>query len=268
MAAKVNDLTALERKIRYEYIKAYQEAIAEANKIAAKINSHPEWSTERKALEWQKYDRLDELCAQMANVIDNAGTVSQKFISNSSINMFMSEYNGQAKNLGFALLDNTAARNILTKQINPFTKISFENLTDKRVMTRKLKSEMLSSILQGESIPKMAERIRQVTQKSLKDCIRIARTETTRVMNSATQNICEQGEKMGLNMWKRWYATPDTRCRQEHLDADGQEVPDNQPFIVGGEELMFPADESHGASAWNIINCRCRSVAFVKRKQK
>lgn len=268
MTAKVNDVAALERRIRYEYIKAYQEAIAEANKIAAKINSHPEWSTERKALEWQKYDRLDELCAQMASVIDNAGVISQKFLSNASVNIFMSEYNGQAKNLGFALLDNTAAKNILTKQVNPFTKLSFESLTDKRVITRKLKSEMLSSILQGESIPNMAERIRQVTQKSMNDCIRIARTETTRVMNSATQNVCAQGVEMGLNMWKRWYATQDARCRQEHLDADQQEVPEDKPFIVGGEELMFPGDESHGASAWNIINCRCRSVAFIKRKQK
>ena len=46
--------------------------------------------------------------------------------------------------------------------------------------------------------------------------------------------------------------------------ADGQRVGVDEAFTVGGEKLMFPGDRSHGASGWNIYNCRCSVKAFVK----
>lgn len=56
---------------------------------------------------------------------------------------------------------------------------------------------------------------------------------------------------------KRWETVGDEKVRDAHVAADFQEVPINQPFIVGGEKLMFPRDQSMGASIWNWINCRC-----------
>ena len=52
--------------------------------------------------------------------------------------------------------------------------------------------------------------------------------------------------------------------RPSHLEADGQEVDQDEPFIVDGEELMYPRDSSMGASAGNIINCACTSIATPK----
>jgi hypothetical protein len=60
---------------------------------------------------------------------------------------------------------------------------------------------------------------------------------------------------------KVWESVGDDRVRDAHLEADGQEVPISEPFIVDGESLMFPGDPSLGASAGNIINCRC-SVSY------
>lgn len=59
---------------------------------------------------------------------------------------------------------------------------------------------------------------------------------------------------------KVWTSILDNRTRTgefNHVEADGQEVPTNEPFIVSGEELMFPGDTSLGASLGNVINCRC-----------
>lgn len=56
---------------------------------------------------------------------------------------------------------------------------------------------------------------------------------------------------------KRWDSVGDSHTRPAHLAADGQEVPTNEPFIVDGERLMYPGDTSLGASAGNVINCRC-----------
>ena len=54
---------------------------------------------------------------------------------------------------------------------------------------------------------------------------------------------------------KIWVATLDGNTRDAHAGADGQEVPIDMPFNVGGEALMFPGDPN--GSAENVINCRC-----------
>jgi SPP1 gp7 family putative phage head morphogenesis protein len=117
--------------------------------------------------------------------------------------------------------------------------------------------------MQGESIPNLARRMKDITNKTLSESIRIARTETTRVENSAKQDVGEQGAKLGFKMKKQWVSTKDGRTRPEHADADGQIVDIDKPFVVGGEELMYPGDES--GSAWNTINCRCTTINIIEK---
>jgi SPP1 gp7 family putative phage head morphogenesis protein len=117
--------------------------------------------------------------------------------------------------------------------------------------------------MQGESIPNLAKRMQDITNKTLSESIRIARTETTRVENSAKQDVGEHGEKLGFKMKKQWISTSDGRTRPEHAGADGQIVDIDKPFIVGGEELMYPGDES--GSAWNTINCRCTTINIIEK---
>jgi hypothetical protein len=44
--------------------------------------------------------------------------------------------------------------------------------------------------------------------------------------------------------------------------SDDKSIPIDQPFIVDGEELMFPGDPS--ASGKNVWNCRCSRRNVVK----
>lgn len=67
--------------------------------------------------------------------------------------------------------------------------------------------------------------------------------------------------KAKSNSNKRWDAVGDDRMRPWHSDADSQVVKADDTFTVGGELLMFPGDTSYGATAKNIINCRC-SVTY------
>ena len=87
----------------------------------------------------------------------------------------------------------------------------------------------------------------------------IARTEVAGAANYASDGAARA---MGLEMQKSWLATEDDRSRQWHIDADGQTIDMDQPFIVGGEALMYPGDAS--ASAANTINCRCVVDYIVK----
>lgn len=79
-----------------------------------------------------------------------------------------------------------------------------------------------------------------------------AETESTKVENWGTLEGYEQNPDIEM---KGWNCQILDTSREEHIEADGQEVPLDEPFQVGGEELMFPGD--HTASAWNVCNCRC-----------
>jgi hypothetical protein len=81
----------------------------------------------------------------------------------------------------------------------------------------------------------------------------IARTESTTAANKGIQLGAESTDYV---VEKFWIATIDKRTRFDHRIAASQEpIPVNVPFIVGGEEMMFPGDPS--APADQVINCRC-----------
>lgn len=54
---------------------------------------------------------------------------------------------------------------------------------------------------------------------------------------------------------KMWLSRRDDRVRPMHVEADGQVVPYNARFTVGGYELDFPGQPVGPPSVW--INCRC-----------
>lgn len=80
----------------------------------------------------------------------------------------------------------------------------------------------------------------------------IARTETNRVCNAM---IHKQAKKL----FKKhiWVSERDKKVRKTHVKADGQIKDINEPFEVGKSLLLFPCDDSYGASAEEIVNCRC-----------
>ena len=261
------ELKRLEKRINSEYTKAYQEIRKEMADIMQKISTNPNMSLQQKMAAMNKYNRLQNLSKQMAEVLQDTNKTAQSFIGKSMQNVYKMNYNFSAEQLGFSLLDNTAVRNILTKEVNPFTKLSIAGELDKQAIMRKLESELTTAILKGESIPNIAKRLKNVSEGYLGDTIRIARTETTRVENSAKQAVGDEGKRLGFKMWKRWVATDDGRTRDEHQDANGQEVPNDEPFDVGGELMMYPGDISMGASAGNVVNCFDGNVNVFNNKR-
>lgn len=55
---------------------------------------------------------------------------------------------------------------------------------------------------------------------------------------------------------KKWIDVGDKRERKTHLEVGETTLP-NEPFSVGDSLLQFPKDTSLGASADEIVNCRC-----------
>lgn len=68
---------------------------------------------------------------------------------------------------------------------------------------------------------------------------------------------------VGFTAKKQWNAILDNRTRPAHAEADGQVVAVDEDFIVDGEPLMYPGDDSR-ASIGNTINCRCTAMYYYE----
>jgi hypothetical protein len=86
--------------------------------------------------------------------------------------------------------------------------------------------------------------------------LNVALNETRRVQSVASFTRIKDLAPMHPKMGKGWRHIPVARVpRISHILANGQIVKPEDPFIVGGEELMYPRDPS--GSAENTINCSC-----------
>jgi hypothetical protein len=69
----------------------------------------------------------------------------------------------------------------------------------------------------------------------------------------------EQFAIMGT-MEKTWVTMGDLKVREAHQKANWQTVKTNEPFLVKGQNLMYPGDTSMGASLDNTSGCRCHAA--------
>lgn len=113
----------------------------------------------------------------------------------------------------------------------------------------------------GESTAQIAQRVDDILtftgSENWENRARvIARTETTRHYSGSMLAHALLQEKNGAQgLTKQWDTMMDGNERDEHKRANNQSQPLNQPFIVGGEPLLFPGDPTGRPS--NVINCRC-----------
>lgn len=83
----------------------------------------------------------------------------------------------------------------------------------------------------------------------------IARTETAKAQGQAG---LETYRRNGVEK-RQWVSMGDDKVRDDHAAADGQMVGMDEPFVVGGEEVMYPGD----GGGDQAINCRCDVVPVI-----
>jgi hypothetical protein len=82
---------------------------------------------------------------------------------------------------------------------------------------------------------------------------RIVQTESLTAMSEAADISIK---KLGIKYSKTW-GISGHNTREAHVAMDGITVGQHDLFNVDGELMEFPRDGKHGATAGNIINCRC-----------
>lgn len=114
---------------------------------------------------------------------------------------------------------------------------------------------------EGASIPRIRDAIEEILGERTWDgrAVTIARTETIGAYNAGTLTAWLTAQaSFDEALDKVWVATHDARTRDDHRDADGQRVPIDGVFTVGGVPVQFPGDPL--APAAQVVNCRCTMI--------
>ena len=149
-------------------------------------------------------------------------------------------------------------------RLNGAREASMLSNTGRRIVADQIRIGMQK----GETNEQIAARIRKKYRSiSPERAAAIARTEVHAASNYGSLSAASESEQA---LDKIWVDTPDNLTRDMHVGAGGQKKPLGSPFRVGGEQLMHPGDTSLGASAENVVNCRChlfyvRAVRRVRR---
>lgn len=286
------ELEKLERRIAAEYKKAADELQEKIDAYFSKLKERDDKQkkligtivngkeyTERDYKQWRltqigRGKRFEALRDRLAERMTNANEVAAAYINGDmpkiyamnhayTIKSVVEQADGTLDGIDFTLFNEETVRRIIVEQpdLMPYypKERAIKRGIDLEYGKRMITANVTSGILQGKSINGIAASlIKNVPDMNRTSAVRAARTACTEAENAGRQAAAEELEKMGVIMGKRWVATQDARTRPEHSHADGQVVPCDEPFEVGGEKLMFPGDKSLGASGWNLYNCRCR----------
>ena len=119
-----------------------------------------------------------------------------------------------------------------------------------------------TGVVEGEGARQIAKRIEGVFDSATRSrSLRIARTETVGAYNEGGT----QADENGGATHKEWITVLDDTTRDDHADADGQEVEIRDTYLVGGDQLRYPGDP--GGSTEQIVNCRCTSAGVIKDRR-
>ena len=190
----------------------------------------------------------------------NVNGIATAYINSQLPPVYALNYNYFASGLSkhgvsFSLIDANTVKHLATtdKSLLPQYKLNVPK--DVRWNTKRLNSEVLQGILQGDSIPKIAKRLERVENMNKNASIRTARTMVTSAENKGRMDMLEKAESEGIIFKKKWISTHDERTRDWHIELDGQLRDKDEPFENSVGEIMYPGDPS--ADGANVYSCRC-----------
>lgn len=213
---------------------------------------------ERTLLNKHYQNLVNQLSEQLLHINQTAAAL----VNGQLPNVYAINYNQTAKSASdavrgysFELVDEHTVRNLAMedKTLLPYKVV--DGKKDIRWNAEKINAEVLQGILQGEPIPKIADRLTNVLDMNRVAAVRNARTTITSAENKGRMDMMRRAEEAGIQARKIWIATNDERTREAHAALDGKEAEIDEPFENQLGRILYPGDpEAHPA---NVYNCRC-----------
>lgn len=274
-------LEEMEKRLSAIYSRAEKEIQQTADEYFSKFAKQDEAKrklleqgkiTEEEYTKWRKGKvmygkRFTEMKDQCAKQLLNVNQTALAYVNGELPEVYAINYNALADSVdgvggySFTLVDADTVRNLAVTDTSllPYKKIDPEK--DIPWNMKKINAETLQGIVQGESMDKIAKRLRNVQEMNKTQAIRSARTIVTGAENKGRQDSYKRAEKDGIVIKREWIATNDSRTRHWHAELDGIEVDIDEPWENEFGKIMFPGDPS--ADPANTYNCRCSMSAHV-----
>lgn len=164
--------------------------------------------------------------------------------------------------LSWTLYDHSAVERMIREDPDLLPLPSVNIPLDERWNRQHLNNAITQGILQGESIPHIAERLQRILSMDHTAAVRSARTATTAAECAGRIDTYKYAQSIGIEMQQEWVATLDDRTRHEHRILDGQRVDIGEAFEVDGASIRYPGDPQ--APGYLIYNCRCTVIGAIK----
>lgn len=267
-------------QIRLEYLdkqlEKYNNGEISWNDYKNAKNEYTQWRIGQVAIGERWETVRDNLASELANTSEICRSMTEGYMLEAyALNFNYGTYLVESESLvntSFTLYNRKAVERLVKKEPQILPMMS--NKTKNKILTenltvwngQKLTSAITQGIIQGESIPKIATRFRDVAGMDYKQSIRNARTSITSAQNGGRLDSFNRASSMGINVKKQWVATLDDRTRHEHRMLDGQKVDLDDTFKIDGYELEYPADPS--AEPEMVYNCRCSMISVFDGYEK
>lgn len=255
-----------------EYFDKFKKADAEKRKLvkAGKLteDEYKAWR-QGKIMYGKRFTAMKE---DIAKQLLNVNQTATAYINGELPEVYALNYNALADTVdgvggySFTLTDADTVRHLATtdKSLLPFRKL--DPAKDIPWNMKKINSQVLQGVIQGESIQKISKRIMNVQEMNKDAAIRSARTIVTGAENKGRMDSYKRAQDDGVILEKEWLAAIDKRTRDWHRDLNGVKKPIDEPFHNDFGDIMFPGDPS--ADGANVYNCRCSMASVVKGFKK
>ena len=283
MADKAHRLTdekleEMEKRLSAIYSRAEKEIQKTADEYFSRFAKQDE--AKRKLLEqgkltedeytkWRKGKvmygkRFTEMKEQYAQQLLNVNQTALAYVNGELPEVYALNYNALASSVdgvggySFTLVDTDTVRNLAVTDTSLLPYKEIDPTKDIPWNMKKINAETLQGILQGESMDKIAKRLRNVQEMNKTQAIRSARTLVTGAENKGRLDSHKRAEEDGIILEEKWVATKDGRTRHSHAMLNGETKKTNKTFSNG---LEYPGDPSGRPE--EVYNCRCTMTAKV-----
>ena len=283
MADKAHRLTdekleEMEKRLSAIYSRAEKEIQKTADEYFSRFAKQDE--AKRKLLEqgkitvdeyqkWRKGKvmygkRFTEMKEQCAKQLLNVNQTAIAYVNGELPEVYALNYNALAGSVdgvggySFTLVDADTVRNLAVTDTSLLPYKELDPAKDIPWNMKKINAETLQGILQGESMDKIAKRLRNVQEMNRTQAIRSARTLVTGAENKGRLDSHKRAEEDGIILEEKWVATKDGKTRHSHAILNGETKKTNETFSNG---LEYPGDPSGRPE--EVYNCRCTMTAKV-----
>lgn len=248
-----------ERKVIKDLTSNYEKALQDIQATIIDLQARKDIQNLQSIIYQVEYQKA--LKKQIEAILDQLHTQDFKTISEYLEKCYKESWIGtlyDLQNQGIPLMFPINQEQVV-KAIQLNTKLSKSLYDSLGIEIKDLKSIIRSvvsrGISQNYSYEKMATLIKNSSQNTYNNSVRIARTEGHRISQEATYNVQVEAKKKGANIVKEWDSTLDGKTRSNHRFLDGQIVDIDKPFKnADGDEAMYPG--GFGIPSEDI-NCRC-----------